>query len=86
MTVRRHHGNSHGSEYEKWTKPRRTPVGIGDKIGNKAQEALGKVKENTGDATDNASLQAEGAREEAEARAKQAGEHLKDATRDITDK
>ncbi|GAA3323095.1 MULTISPECIES: CsbD family protein [Paeniglutamicibacter] len=61
-------------------------MGIGDKIGNKAQEAVGKIKKNTGDATDNESLQAEGAREEAEARAKQAGEHLKDAARDVTDK
>jgi uncharacterized protein YjbJ (UPF0337 family) len=61
-------------------------MGIGDKIGNKAQEAVGKIKKNAGDATDNESLQAKGAKEEAIAKAKQAGEHLKDATRDITDK
>lgn len=60
-------------------------MGIGDKISNKAQEAVGKLKKKTGDATDNERLQAEGAKDEAKARAKQAGEHLKDAARDVTD-
>ena len=61
-------------------------MGLDDKIGNKAKEAVGKVKKNVGDATDNESLQAKGAKEEAAAKVRQAGEHLKDATRDITDK
>lgn len=61
-------------------------MGIGNKISNKAKEALGKIKKNAGDATDNESLQVKGVKEETEAKAKQAGEHIKDATRDITDK
>ncbi|KAA0975745.1 CsbD family protein [Paeniglutamicibacter gangotriensis] len=59
-------------------------MGLDDKIGNKAQEATGKVKEGVGDATDNEKLQAEGAGDQAGAKAKQAGEHLKDAAKDIT--
>ncbi|MDQ0094859.1 CsbD family protein [Paeniglutamicibacter psychrophenolicus] len=59
-------------------------MGLDDKIGNKAQEAAGKVKEGVGDATDNEKLQAEGARDQAAAKAKQAGEHLKDAAKDVT--
>ena len=59
-------------------------MGLDDKIGNKAQEATGKVKEGVGDATDNEKLQAEGAGDQAAAKAKQAGEHLKDAAKDIT--
>ena len=62
-------------------------MGLDDKIGNKAQEAAGKIKEDFGDSTDNEKLQAEGAEDQAEgaedqaaAKAKQAGEHLKDAT------
>jgi uncharacterized protein YjbJ (UPF0337 family) len=61
-------------------------MGVGDKIGNKAKEAVGKVKEEVGDATDNESLQAEGLKDQAVAKAKQAGEHLKDAAKDVTDK
>jgi uncharacterized protein YjbJ (UPF0337 family) len=59
-------------------------MGLDDKIGNKAQEAAGKVKEGVGDATDNEKLQAEGARDQTAAKAKQAGEHLKDAAKDVT--
>ncbi|EMQ98191.1 CsbD family protein [Paeniglutamicibacter gangotriensis] len=59
-------------------------MGLDDKIGNKAQEATGKVKEGVGDATDNEKLQAEGAGDQAAAKAKQAGEHLKDAAKDVT--
>lgn len=61
-------------------------MGLDDKIGNKAQEAAGKMKEGVGDATDNERLQAEGAKDQAAAKAKQAGEHLKDAAKDITDR
>ncbi|RAX50484.1 CsbD family protein [Arthrobacter sp. AQ5-05] len=59
-------------------------MGLDDKIGNKAQEVAGKVKEGVGDATDNERLQAEGAKDQAAAKAKQAGEHLKDAAKDVT--
>lgn len=61
-------------------------MGAGDKIGNAAKEATGKVKEKVGDATDNESLQAQGLKDQAVAKAKQAGEHLKDAAKDVTDK
>ncbi|MFL4474430.1 CsbD family protein [Paeniglutamicibacter sp. MACA_103] len=59
-------------------------MGLGEKIRNKAQEAVGKMRKNAGDATDNESLHFKGAKEEAEAKAKQAGEHLKDAAKHIT--
>jgi uncharacterized protein YjbJ (UPF0337 family) len=59
-------------------------MGLDDKIGNKAQEAAGKMKEATGDATGNEKLQAEGAGDQASAKTKQAGEHLKDAAKDVT--
>jgi uncharacterized protein YjbJ (UPF0337 family) len=61
-------------------------MGLGDKIGNKAQETTGKVKEGLGDATDNHRLEAEGKADQAEANTKQAGEHVKDAAKDITNK
>ena len=61
-------------------------MGLGDKIGNKAQEMTGKVKETVGDATDNERLQAKGAADQAAAKAKQAGEHVKDAAKDVFDK
>src|SRR5690606_31920503 len=60
-------------------------MGLDDKIGNKAQEALGKAKEGAGDATDDRELQAEGAADQAGAKAKQAGEHLKDGLPDAAD-
>ncbi|MET1034532.1 MAG: CsbD family protein [Arthrobacter sp.] len=59
-------------------------MGIGDKIGNKTQESIGKAKEGIGEATGNERLEAEGAKDQAVARAKQAGEHVKDAAKDIT--
>lgn len=59
-------------------------MGIGDKIGNKAQETIGKAKEGIGEATGNERLEAEGVQDQAAARAKQAGEHVKDAAKDIT--
>lgn len=61
-------------------------MGLGDKIGNKAQETVGKAKEATGDATDNEKLQAEGAADQGAAKAKQAGEHIKDGAKDVFDK
>ena len=61
-------------------------MGLGDKIGNKAQEATGKAKDAVGDATDNEKLQAEGAADQGAAKVKQAGEHLKDAAKDVFDK
>jgi uncharacterized protein YjbJ (UPF0337 family) len=64
---------------------RRHPMGVGDKIENKLDEARGNVKEGVGDATDNESLQAEGQADRAEAKTKQAGEHVKDAVREVKD-
>ncbi|WP_427017475.1 CsbD family protein [Pseudarthrobacter sp. P1] len=61
-------------------------MGLGDKIGNKAQEVAGKAKEALGDATNNEKLQGEGVADQAAAKAKQAGEHVKDAAKDIFDK
>jgi len=56
-------------------------MGLGDKIGNAAEEAKGKVKEATGKATDDRSLEAEGKGDQASAKVKQAGEKAKDAFR-----
>lgn len=58
-------------------------MGLGDKIGNKAQEATGKAKETVGEATNNEELQAEGAADQGAAKVKQAGEHFKDAAKDV---
>jgi uncharacterized protein YjbJ (UPF0337 family) len=60
-------------------------MGWDDKVGNKAEEASGKVKETVGDATDNERLEAEGQADQSEAKMKQAGEHVKDAFDDATD-
>ncbi|SFN39539.1 MULTISPECIES: CsbD family protein [Mycetocola] len=54
-------------------------MGLGDKIGNAAEEAAGKAKEGIGDATDNDRLRAEGQGDQAKANLKQAGENVKDA-------
>ena len=37
-------------------------MGLGDTLGNKAEEAKGKIREEWGDATDNTRLEAEGRR------------------------
>ena len=58
-------------------------MGIGDKIGNKAEELGGKIKQGAGDATDNDRLAAEGQADQTSANAKQAGEHVKDTARDV---
>ena len=39
-------------------------MGLGDTLGNKAEEAKGKIKEEWGDATDNTRLEAEGKAEQ----------------------
>lgn len=57
-------------------------MGIGDKLGNAAESAKGKMKEKAGDATDNEDLQAEGQVDKSKADLKQAGEKAKDAFKD----
>ena len=59
-------------------------MGLGDKISNKAQEVVGKVKEGIGEATGNADMKADGHKDQAAAKAKQVGENVKDAAKDIT--
>ena len=49
-----------------------------DKIGNKAEELGGKVKEGVGKATDDERLEAEGKADQTSANLKQAGEKIKD--------
>lgn len=60
-------------------------MGFDDKIGNKAQETSGKVKEGVGEATDNPGLTQDGKNDKAEAGFKQAGEKVKDAAQDLKD-
>ena len=57
---------------------------MSDKIGNKAEELKGKVKEGVGDATDNEQWQAEGKIDQAKGNLKQAGEKVKDAVKGVT--
>ena len=65
-------------------------MGLGDKISNAAEEAVGKVKEGFGKATDNESLEAEGKIDQGKANVKQGVEDVKDsataAFNDATDK
>ncbi|WP_111766800.1 CsbD family protein [Nakamurella deserti] len=58
-------------------------MSIGDKIKHAAEEAVGKVKETTGNATDNESLKAEGQADQASANAKQAGDKVGDAAKNV---
>lgn len=58
-------------------------MSIGDKIKHAAEEAVGKVKETTGNATDNESLKAEGQTDQAAANTKQAGDKLGDAAKNV---
>ncbi|SDX24386.1 CsbD-like [Arthrobacter sp. yr096] len=60
-------------------------MGLGDKIKNAAEEAVGKVKEKAGETSGNPDLQAEGQAEQSAANLKQAGEKVKDAAKDIKD-
>ena len=58
-------------------------MSIGDKIKHAAEEAVGKVKEATGNATDNESLKAEGQADQASANTKQAGDKVGDAAKKV---
>jgi uncharacterized protein YjbJ (UPF0337 family) len=57
---------------------RETPVGLDDKLGNKAAEASGQVEEGAGEATDDQSPEAEGNGDQTRSNIKQAGENVKD--------
>jgi len=54
-------------------------MGNDDKIANKTDDAMGKVKEAAGGATGNESLENEGKKDQAKSDVKQAGEKVKDA-------
>jgi uncharacterized protein YjbJ (UPF0337 family) len=54
-------------------------MGKDDRLGNKADEAAGKVKEKIGDATDNERLEREGRGDQSKAKLKDAKEDVKDA-------
>jgi uncharacterized protein YjbJ (UPF0337 family) len=60
-------------------------MGLGDKVGNAAEEAAGKVKEKTGEATGDGELKAEGQGDQSKANLKQSGEKVKDAAKDVSD-
>jgi uncharacterized protein YjbJ (UPF0337 family) len=53
-------------------------MGLGDKIGNAAEDMGGKAKEAAGKATDNERLEAEGPADQVKADAKKVGEDIKD--------
>ena len=53
-------------------------MGLGDKIGNEAEDLGGKAKEAAGNATDNDRLRAEGQADQVKADAKKVGEDIKD--------
>ena len=50
-----------------------------DKLNNKAEEVVGKVKDRVGGATGDRDLQAEGQADQSRSNLKQAGEKVKDA-------
>ncbi|WP_062211863.1 CsbD family protein [Demequina oxidasica] len=54
-------------------------MGLGDKIGNAAEDAKGKGKEAFGKATDNEQMEAEGKLDQAKADAKNKVEDAKDS-------
>ncbi len=58
-------------------------MGIGDKIENAKDQAVGKVKQAAGDATDNERLQAEGAGQQFDGKAGQKVEQTKDKANDV---
>ena len=82
-------GTGTGDRYGSFREPTapahhgRNAMGIGDKISNAAENAVGKVKEAAGKATDNHDLQAEGQADQASANAKQTGEKVKDTAKDV---
>ena len=53
-------------------------MGLGDKMGNAAEDMGGKAKEAAGNATDNDRLKAEGQKDQVKADAKKVGEDIKD--------
>ena len=54
-------------------------MGIGDDIGNKAEEFKGKAKEGVGDLTGNERMEAEGKLDQAKSQAKQGFENAKES-------
>jgi uncharacterized protein YjbJ (UPF0337 family) len=54
-------------------------MGKDDKLGNKTDQAAGKVKETVGNATDNERLEGEGRKDQSKAKLKDAKEDVKDA-------
>jgi uncharacterized protein YjbJ (UPF0337 family) len=54
-------------------------MGTDDKMDNKADELVGKVKDRVGGATGDRDLQAEGQAQKSKGNLKQAGEKIKDA-------
>jgi uncharacterized protein YjbJ (UPF0337 family) len=54
-------------------------MGKDDRMGNKADQAAGKVKETVGNATDNERLEGEGRKDQSKAKLKDAKEDVKDA-------
>ena len=53
-------------------------MSAGEKIGNAAEDAKGKIKEGAGKATGNDKLEAEGKADQVKADLKKAGENVKD--------
>lgn len=53
-------------------------MGLDDKVGDKAEETGGKVKEEAGRATDDDQLETEGRNDQNSGSLKQAGEKIKD--------
>ncbi|MDR6988319.1 uncharacterized protein YjbJ (UPF0337 family) [Paenarthrobacter nitroguajacolicus] len=60
-------------------------MGLGDKIKNSTEEAVGKVKEKAGQTSGDRDLQAEGLAEQSKANLKQSGEKIKDAAKGVKD-
>ena len=61
------------------------PMGTDDKLENKTDEGIGKVKETFGRAPDDEDLEAEGKADQTKANVKQAGEKVKDAAENVKD-
>ncbi|MGY4719720.1 CsbD family protein [Naumannella cuiyingiana] len=60
-------------------------MGIGDRIQNAAEDAIGKAKEAVGDLTDNDKLKAEGKVDQGKADVKNFGEDVKDKAGEARD-
>ncbi|AVM00245.1 MAG: CsbD family protein [Rhodococcus sp.] len=61
-------------------------MGIGDKIGNQAEELKGRAKEAAGAAADDDDLKNEGKADQAAATVKKGVENLKDKAGEVVDK